>query len=87
MRITFTPKEIVGKCPSCKGNIILKKNDNNIPEEPQIQVVNNIPKCPTCQATNNKRISGTSKAVSVAMWGLLSQKIKKQFHCNNCGYE
>lgn len=47
----------------------------------------NIPKCPTCQSTNIKKISGASKAVSVAMFGLLSQKVKKQFHCNNCGYE
>lgn len=47
----------------------------------------NIPKCPTCSSTNIKKVSGTSKAFSVAMFGLLSQKVKKQFHCNNCGYE
>lgn len=43
-------------------------------------------KCPTCQATNIKKISGLSKAGSVAMWGIFSQKVKKTFHCNNCGY-
>lgn len=47
----------------------------------------NRPKCPTCNSTNIKRISGTSKAVSVALFGLLSQKVKKQWHCNNCGSE
>lgn len=47
----------------------------------------NVPKCPTCSSTNIKKVSGTSKAVSVAMFGLLSQKVKKKFHCNNCGYE
>ena len=47
----------------------------------------NILKCPTCQATNIKKISGLSKAGSVAMWGIFSQKVKKTFHCNNCGYE
>lgn len=47
----------------------------------------NTPKCPTCSSTNIKKVSGTSKAVSVAMFGLLSQKVKKTFHCNNCGYE
>lgn len=46
-----------------------------------------IPKCPTCQSANIKRISGTSKVFSVAMFGLFSQKVKKTFHCNNCGYE
>lgn len=45
------------------------------------------PKCPTCQSTNIKKVSATSKVASVAMFGLLSQKVKKQFHCNNCGYE
>lgn len=47
----------------------------------------NIPKCPTCSSTNLKKISRLSKAESVAMWGLLSQKVKKTFHCNHCGYE
>lgn len=47
----------------------------------------NKPKCPTCSSNNVKRISETSKAISVAMFGLLSQKVKKRFHCNNCGYE
>lgn len=47
----------------------------------------NMPKCPTCSSTNVKRVSGTSKAISVVMFGLFSQKAKKQFHCNNCGYK
>ncbi|MEY8339588.1 hypothetical protein AALB16_16535 [Lachnospiraceae bacterium 62-35] len=51
------------------------------------QQENNLPKCPTCGSTNLKRISGLSKAGSVAMWGFLSQKVKKTYHCNKCGYE
>lgn len=47
----------------------------------------NKPHCPTCNSTNVKKISGLSKAGSVAMWGIFSQKVKKQMHCNNCGYE
>lgn len=47
----------------------------------------NVPKCPTCQSLNIKKISTASKVSSVFMWGLFSQKIKKQWHCNNCGYE
>ena len=62
---------------------------------PQEQVYNNAvaqewlnkPKCPTCNSTNIKKISGLSKAGSVAMFGIFSQKVKKQMHCNNCGYE
>lgn len=46
-----------------------------------------VPKCPTCQSTDIKKISAVSKAGSVFMWGILSQKVKKQWQCNNCGYE
>jgi DNA-directed RNA polymerase subunit RPC12/RpoP len=41
--------------------------------------------CPYCQSTNTKKISGLSKASSVALWGIFSQKVHKQWHCNNCG--
>lgn len=47
----------------------------------------NIPKCLTCQSTDIKKISSMSKVGSVALWGLFSQKVKKQWHCNNCGSE
>ena len=47
----------------------------------------NIPKCPTCQSTNIKKISATSKATNAVLFGLFGNKRKKQFHCNNCGYE
>nr|DAY89482.1 MAG TPA: FdhE-like protein [Caudoviricetes sp.] len=42
-------------------------------------------KCPYCKSTNTKKISGSTKAVSIGFWGLLSNKIGKQWHCNNCG--
>lgn len=47
----------------------------------------NVPHCPTCGSTNIKKISTTSKIGSVAMWGLLSRKVHKQWHCNNCKSE
>ncbi len=50
-------------------------------------ITTNVPKCPTCQSTNIKKVSGISKIGSVAMWGIFSQKVKKQWHCNNCGSE
>jgi hypothetical protein len=52
-----------------------------------VSVMTNVPKCPTCGSTDIKKISTVSKAGSVFMWGLLSQKVKKQWHCNNCGSE
>lgn len=47
----------------------------------------NVPRCPTCQSTDIKKISGLSKAGSIAMWGIFSRKAHKQWHCNNCDSE
>lgn len=47
----------------------------------------NKPKCPTCGSTKLSKVSTASKANSVFMWGLLSQKVKKTWHCDNCKYE
>lgn len=40
--------------------------------------------CPYCHSTNVKKITATSKAGSVALWGIFSQNVRKNFHCNNC---
>lgn len=56
-------------------------------EQQNRAVEDSVPKCPTCGSTNIKKISGLSKVGSVAMWGLLSRKVHKQWHCNNCGSE
>ena len=41
--------------------------------------------CTYCHSTNTKKISGLSKAGSVALFGIFSQKVKHQWHCNECG--
>ena len=46
-----------------------------------------IPKCPTCGSPDIEKISSTSKAVSFALFGIFSNKVKHQFKCKNCGYE
>lgn len=47
-----------------------------------------IPRCPVCQSTNIRKISGISKAGSVALFGIFSVgKVSKQWHCNNCKSE
>lgn len=40
--------------------------------------------CPYCHSKNTRKISTTSKVTSVAMLGIASNKIGKQWHCNNC---
>lgn len=45
------------------------------------------PKCPTCGSTDLRKVSVGAKAVSVGLLGIFSQKVKKTWHCNSCGYE
>ena len=41
--------------------------------------------CPYCKSTDCKKISGLSKAGSVALWGIFALgKTTKQWHCKNC---
>lgn len=64
-----------------------KNYSHNVDTYSTQNITNNVPRCPTCQSTNIKKISGLSKAGSVAMWGIFSRKVHKQWHCNNCGSE
>jgi len=45
-----------------------------------------IPKveCPYCHSTNVTRISNTERVASIAMLGIFSKKINKNFKCNSC---
>ena len=41
--------------------------------------------CPYCQSTKCSRISILGRIVSVEFWGLASNKLGKQWHCEDCG--
>jgi len=42
--------------------------------------------CPYCHSKDTKKISGTSKAVHMVLFGIFStSRNSKQFHCNKCG--
>lgn len=60
------------------------KRINYVPYE---YPTSNVAKCPTCGSTDLSKVSSISKVGSVLMFGLLSQKVKKTWHCNNCKYE
>lgn len=49
-------------------------------------VQQNIPRCPTCQSTSISKISTLNRVLSIHAWGIFSNKINKQFKCENCGY-
>lgn len=42
------------------------------------------PKCPYCHSHNTTKITTTAKVVNTAMFGVLGQKRKYQWHCNHC---
>lgn len=46
-----------------------------------------VPKCPICGSPDIEKIGTASKVLDVAFWGFASGKVKKTFHCRNCGYE
>lgn len=85
------------QCPSCgRKNLDQDKYCpvchyymGNVPISPDRSIhknlaTNPIVTCPYCKSTNTTKISGISKAGSVMMFGIFSQKVKKQWHCNNC---
>lgn len=61
-------------------------------EQPQMEYrtveiqANNVhkPRCPYCNSENLTRITSFDKAVNIAMFGILGNKRKYQWHCNNC---
>lgn len=45
----------------------------------------NILKCPICGSPKIQKISGMNRAVNIALLGMFSTKINKQWHCDHCG--
>ena len=70
-------------CESC-GQVhtekyILKETHSKVKLPP-------LPHCPTCNSTNLEKISTTSKFISFATAGVISNSFGKTFHCKKCGY-
>jgi len=91
--------EVITKCKTCGQEMEYQwtqpyNPQNNIKTANRMNVhktvVQTQPKsvvvtCPYCQSTDCKKISGLSKAGSVALWGIFALgKTTKQWHCNNC---
>lgn len=71
-------------CPQCNCELITEdeyQSYSHIYAKPTVE-------CPYCHSTNTKKISATSKAGSVALFGIFALgKVSKQWHCNKCGSE
>lgn len=67
-----------------------EKNEREIIQEKykqkmEEQKYRNNAECPYCHSKNTKKISGFSKAGSVALFGVFAMgKVGKQWHCNQC---
>ena len=89
-----TSKEYSKLCPICNEEMEFRFNgdcDTELAEKVKNQkpiIPSSKPTviCPYCQSTNTKKISGLSKAGSVALFGIFALgKTTKQWHCNECG--
>lgn len=72
------------KCPECKKEVssIAKSCPNcGAPIDTAIR-------CPKCGSTDVSVISGKSKAVSVALWGVFAaNKVISKYMCNTCKHK
>ena len=72
------PIEYQLKISQFKANLKQQVSSKKVEEDNKVH-------CPYCNSTNVNKISGLSKAGSIAMFGIFSRKVHKQWHCNNCG--
>lgn len=88
-----TSKPFSAKCPSCQTEMefIWNHNEDSIElrrrrarEERRKWEESSKIKCPYCNSTDTKKITATSRSLSIVAFGLGSKKLGKQFHCNKC---
>ncbi|WP_395546691.1 MULTISPECIES: zinc ribbon domain-containing protein [unclassified Lacrimispora] len=87
IKMNYSKKDNEYICPQCNRTVGIATPEQEVIWAAQKHEENNIPKCPTCSSTNITRISATSRVINAGMFGLLGNKRKKTFHCNNCKYE
>lgn len=62
------------------------KLQKEVERQEKVQREQNKPKCPICQSTNLSKITTTSKAGKIALFGIFGMDDNgKTWKCNNCG--
>ncbi len=56
----------------------------NVTEKTKKETTASQVRCPYCNSNNVNKISALSKSASIIGFGILSKKIGKQWHCNDC---
>lgn len=79
------PKHIEDKAELEKAEAFDKQIKEELAQEAELAKYT--PKCPVCGCPHIDKIGTGSKLIDVAFWGFASGKVKKTFHCLNCGYE
>lgn len=85
--LTYKQIQDLGFCVSCEncGNEIrVSTPEDELRWASQRQNESKIVECPYCHSSNTSKITTTAKAVNIALFGLLGNKRKHQWHCNNC---
>ena len=68
--------------------IVANKKIPEIYSGPMVQKQSSsVLRCPNCKSTNVKRITTGSRIASIALVGIASDKIGKQYECKNCKYK
>ena len=62
------------------------RSNNRTKDNVYIDNLKIIPKCPTCGSTNLTKITTMDRAMNIALFGILGNKRKYQWHCNSCKY-
>ena len=89
-----TSKPFSTICPLCKVEMEFQLN---IDSDTELAAINKAKQaqqeaiahgrgaeCPYCKSRDTKKISATGRMFSASLFGLGSDKIGKQWHCNNC---
>lgn len=77
-------KGCIVNCENCGYEVRVTTPEEEIRRELQRQNEVKTIECPYCHSTNTTKITTTAKAVNIALFGLLGNKRKHQWHCNNC---
>ncbi|MBQ4522114.1 MAG: hypothetical protein IJA10_04080 [Lachnospiraceae bacterium] len=95
--VYFMPEDaVLEKCKTCgKPLVFCYENPYNpknglravksvssstmIPQTKSVEV-----NCPYCNSSDTKKITTTSRLLSMGFFGLASGKVGKQWHCNSC---
>lgn len=77
-------KGCIVNCDNCGYEVRVTTPEEEIRREIQRQNEVKTVECPYCHSTNTTKITTTAKVVNIALFGLLGNKRKHQWHCNIC---